>query len=281
MSTPERYPQPYLQLKLAMALFKKPPCALNEPESARLDAVVGRQAKIETAILASPEAVNVVVPTATLNARLSEIRKRYLTRSEFLDDMRQNGLSEPILEAAVTRDLRIESVLEQVAAQTPGVSEVDAEIYYHQHPQSFSRPETRRLRHILIIFDNATQKREAIARLETLREQIQTAENVPDAFAAAAHQHSQCPTALEGGIIGTVKPGQLFPELEPTAFALAADELSPPLESPIGLHLLFCESIQPGITLSFADAKERIIARMNEQRGQNRQQEWIKALLKR
>ncbi|MDR1935871.1 MAG: peptidylprolyl isomerase, partial [Candidatus Accumulibacter sp.] len=112
--------------------------------------------------------------------------------------------------------------------------------------------------------------------LETLRARIETAED----FAAAASKHSQCPTALEGGIIGTVKPGQLFPELDAPAFALAESELSLPLESPIGLHLLFCDAILPGTTLSFADARERIVTRLTEQRGQSRQQNWIKALLR-
>ena len=269
--------QPYLQLKLALDLFKKPPHALNSTESARLDEVVGKQEIIEAAILASPEAMNVVVPAATLAARLSEIRKRYPTRNEFRDDMRQNGLSEQALETAVTRDLRIEAVLERVAAQMPEASEVDAEIYYRLHPQAFTRPETRRLRHILITFDSAMQKQDALALLKTLREQIKT----PEDFAAAALKHSQCPTALEGGVIGTVKPGQLYPELEPTAFALKEGERSPPLESPIGLHLILCETIHPAIKLSFADAKARVITHLTEQRRQIEQQKWIKGVLKR
>jgi peptidylprolyl isomerase/peptidyl-prolyl cis-trans isomerase C len=268
--------QAYLQLKLSLALFKKPPHSLTGTETARLDEVAERQARIETAILASPEALDVIVPQATLNTRLEEIRQRYANRKEFLDDMRRNGLDEQELEAAAARDLRIEAVLERVAAQAPEVCAADAEIYYRQHPQAFTRPETRRVRHILVTFDNETQRQAAFTLLQNLRARIETAED----FAAAAGKHSQCPTALEGGIIGTVKPGQLFPELDAAAFALLESELSLPLESPIGLHLLFCDAILPGTTLSFADARERVITRLTEQRGQSRQQNWIKALLR-
>jgi peptidylprolyl isomerase/peptidyl-prolyl cis-trans isomerase C len=274
---PPSAPLPYLRLKLALELFKKPPQALLGAEAARLGKIVAQQARIEAALLKNPEAANVIVPEATQATRLAEIHQRYTTRQEFLADMRQNGLDEAALQTALARDLVIEAMLEQVAAQTPPVSELDAEIYYHQHPEAFTRPEMRCLRHILLTFDNAAQKATAFSRLTALRTHIQ---NIGD-FAAAAARHSQCPTALENGIIGTVKPGQLDPELEPAAFALLEGEISPPLESPIGLHLIFCETLHPALTIPFAEAKERLLARLNDERRQRRQQEWVKEILKR
>ncbi|MDR3213700.1 MAG: nitrogen fixation protein NifM [Azoarcus sp.] len=277
MTAPQTIHHPYLRLKLAQELFSKPPQALSAPEAARLEKIVAQQARIEAAILASPEAVNVIVPVATQSARLAEIRQRYSTRQEFLADMRQNGLDETALKTALLRDLVIEAVLERIAAQTIPVSEIDAEIYYHQHPEAFNRPEMRRLRHILMTFDNAAQKEAAFVLLAELRNHIQNVGN----FAAAAARHSHCPTALENGVIGTVKRGQIHPELEPAAFALHEGETSAPLESPIGLHLIFCETIQPALTIPFADAKERLIARLTDERHKARQQEWVRSLLKR
>ena len=61
-------PHPYLHLKLSLALFQKSPQSLSETETVRLHEIIGHQAKIETAILASPEALNVVVPEATVNS---------------------------------------------------------------------------------------------------------------------------------------------------------------------------------------------------------------------
>ncbi|MDR3212345.1 MAG: hypothetical protein LBT71_00265 [Azoarcus sp.] len=55
--------------------------------------------------------------------------------------MRQNSLDETALKTALLRDLVIEAVLERIAAQTLPVSEIDAEIYYHQYPEAFTRPE--------------------------------------------------------------------------------------------------------------------------------------------
>ncbi len=268
--------QPYLQLKLSLELFKKAPGNLDAMESARLGEVVSRQARIESAVLASPEALGVVVPEATVESRLGEIRSRYETHEEFLADMERNGLSAEALNSAVTRDLRIEAVLERVSSQAPGVSEVDAEIYYRLHPQAFKRPEMRKLRHILVTFNSEQEKAKVQAELQALAPTLITDED----FAKAALKHSQCPTSMEQGVLGTVKPGQLYPELEPTAFALTEGQVSQPVESPIGLHLLRCDTILPGEELSFADTKARIMEHLMDQRRQSYQRTWIKALLK-
>lgn len=267
--------QAYLQLKLSQELFKKTPRALDATQTTRLGEVVSHQAKIEAAVLASPEAMGVVVPEATLETRLTEIRGRYPSREEFIADMEGNGLKESELIEAVARDLRIEAVLERVSARAAVVSDVDAEIYFRLHPAAFNRPEMRKMRHILITFEGPAARTKAENQLKALLPM-----NSEAGFAAAALKHSQCPTALEGGVLGTVKAGQLYPELDPVAFALAEGEVSAPVESPMGLHLLRCDAILPGETLSFSAARARIIEHLTEQRRQICQRGWIKALLK-
>ena len=264
----------YLELKLAWELFQKAPEALSDPERSRLSEVAKRQNGIEQRILASPEAASVVVPQPTLSARLDEIRKRYANRDELVQDLERSGLSEHDLAASVEQDLRIEAVLERVAAAVAAVSVVDAEIYYRLHPEAFDRPEARRLRHILITFNNAKEKAKALATLESLRTSLTGCEQ----FAQAALRHSQCPTAMDGGVLGLVKRNQLYAELEPAAFALEADEISPVLESPIGLHILRCDEIMPSGMLPFAEVCDRIIERLNDKRRREAQRDWIKSL---
>merc|ERR1711974_296686 len=51
-------------------------------------------------------------------------------------------------------------------------------------------------------------------------------------FVEVAREQSDCETALKGGDLGTVLPGDLDPCLEEMAFSLAAGEISQPFESP-------------------------------------------------
>ncbi len=264
----------YLELKLSWELFEKPPEALSAAENERLAVVARRQEAIERRILASREAASVVVPAATLATRLGEIRQRYASHGELADELERIGLDPAALEDAVGRDLLVETLLEQVAAAVDPVSAVDAEIYYHLHPASFTRPETRRLRHILITFDDAQEKAAAAARLEALRATLTGAR----AFGAAALRHSQCPSALEGGQLGVVRKQQLYAELDAVAFRLAAGEVSAVLESPIGLHLVRCDEILPGATLPFPEIRQRLGDRLTDERRRQAQRDWISSL---
>lgn len=262
----------YLALKLSWEFFHKAPDTLSEVERGQLTGLAQRQDKIEQRILVSPEAASVVIPAQTLATRLGEIRQRYAGDDEFVRDLARIGLTQAELAQSVERDLRVEAVLERVASAAPRVTEVDAEIYYRLHPEAFERPEMRMLRHILVTFDNPQQRANATTLLEGLHHSVQDIA----AFAKAALRHSQCPTAVDGGKLGSIKRGQLFPELEPAAFALAEGEISSVLASPIGLHIIMCEAINPGETLSFAAARERIIERLGDQRRQKLQREWIR-----
>lgn len=266
----------YLELKLSWELFQKAPETLSDPERGRLTEVATRQSSIERRILASPQAANVVVPAATLTTRLGEIRQRYASEDDYRHDLEGSGLTEITLGEAVERDLRIESVLEKIAADTEPVSAVEAEIYYRLHPEAFDRPEARRLRHILVTFNNPKQKLKVLKELEALRATLSSDEK----FANAALRHSQCPTAVEGGKLGIVKRGQLYAELEPSAFALTEGEVSAVLESPIGLHLMRCDEILPSGLLSFEEASAKIIERLGDKRRKDAQRAWILALPK-
>ena len=264
----------YLELKLSWELFKKAPETLSEPERGRLGEIAGQQDSIEQRILASAAAANVVVPAATLQNRLAAVRKRYPSEDEFIQEMARIGLDRSELVKSIERDLRVEAVLDKVASATPPVSAVDAEIYYRLHPEAFDRPEARRLRHILITFNNAQEKTKAAATLEMLRSSLKNAEN----FSSAALRHSQCPTAMDGGRLGVVKRQQLYVELEPASFALNEGEISAVLESPIGLHILRCDEILPSGMLAFGEVREKIIERLSDKRRREAQRDWIKSL---
>jgi len=267
--------QAYLELKLSWELFQKAPETLSQPERNRLGEVAAKQDSIEQRILSSDQARNVMVPEPTLRTRIKEIRKRYPDEDAYLQDLARIGLDEISLAASVERDLRVEAILDRVVSAVPPVTTVDAEIYYRLHPDAFDRPEARRLRHILITVDTPQQADQAHRLLNGLR----TTHAAPEKFAKAALRHSQCPSALEGGLLGLVRRNQLFPELESAAFALREGEISEVLASEMGLHIIRCDEILPCGMLPFAEARDRIIERLTEKRRQEAQKQWVKQLM--
>jgi peptidylprolyl isomerase/peptidyl-prolyl cis-trans isomerase C len=226
---------------------------------------------LEAKILSSPEAAQAVVTPAAVAARLAEIRARYTDEESFTADLRGIGLDRPGLEAEIARDLRIEGVLDHVTSSAPPATEVEAEIFYQVHHGRFAQPEKRTLRHILVTFANDAEKQAALALLNDLRKRIANA----DDFGDCAMRHSHCPTALEGGVLGTLPRGKLYAELDDVAFALSVGELSAPVETTVGLHLLRCDEIRPAITPAFDDVRQRILDRLNDARRNSALREWI------
>ncbi|MBO3717549.1 MAG: hypothetical protein J5X23_21780 [Candidatus Accumulibacter sp.] len=67
----------YRSIKLAAQLFGKPLEALAPEELHRVTCVATRQQEIEVLILETPEAASVMLPAASIDASLMEIRRRY------------------------------------------------------------------------------------------------------------------------------------------------------------------------------------------------------------
>jgi len=91
------------------------------------------------------------------------------------------------------------------------------------------------VRHILLRPSEILSAAEARQQLLNLRERIQNGED----FAALARAHSEDPTsAANGGDLGWVNPGQMVPEFEKAMNALKPNQLSEPVRTPFGLHLI-------------------------------------------
>lgn len=271
---------PYLALKLSQQLYQKNPDALAPEEKQRVATAVAKQQHLETLILETPEAAQVVLPPSSLASSLTEIRQRYTTEDEFLGDLERIGLTEAELSEAIKRDLTVEAVLEKVATRAAAVSDTDVQIFYFMHKDRFTRPASRTLRHILITINPEYQENDrttALARIETIRTRL-----LKDSrrFEEQALKHSECPTAMNGGLLGRVTAGQLYAELEPVAFALQPGELSSPVESPVGYHLIRCDAVHEAQTMSLEEARERVYRHLMEQRQRICQKAWINSLLR-
>lgn len=272
---------PYLTIKHAQALFATPPEQLTPEQRQKVSVVVARQREIERSILSSRQAANVLVRKEAIDQCIQEIASRFATEAEFICDMARNGLSLQNLREDVERDLRVEAVLEAVSAHVSPVSNLETELFYHLHYERFQQQEKRTLRHILITINEemkGSSRAEALSRVEAIRDLLI---RFPDRFAEQALRNSECPTAMQGGLLGQVPRGQLFPELDTAAFAMRPGSISEILESPMGFHILRCENIQPAGVVPLNTVRNRIREQMLKTRRENRQRAWVRGLMER
>jgi nitrogen fixation protein NifM len=267
----------YYELKAAQALFARTLAALDAAERRRAGAVAQRYADIEAAVLGSAEAAGVCLEPDAVDAALAEIRGRYPDDDAYLAELAAAGLAPAPMAAALRRELTVEAVLARVGAGAPVVGTVEAE----SHLERFRVPETRRARHILVTINEAldgNRRGEARARIDAIAARLAAK---PERFAEQAIKHSECPTALNGGELGEVPRGRLYPELDAVLFGLAPGCTGAPVESPLGFHLLRCDAVHAAHTRPFGEVADALRERLGADRARQHSRRWLAALLAR
>ena len=153
----------------------------------------------------------------------------------------------------------LEISMDEIAA---GVKADDDELraLFEAERESFVTPEKREVSHILISVpedaDSAAGE-EARARLATLRSRIEVGESFED----LARDSSDDPgSATVGGSLGFIERGVMVPPFEEAAFALAPGELSEPVRSSYGWHLIKVTSVQESRGATFEEVREQVLA---------------------
>ncbi|MDR2506972.1 MAG: peptidylprolyl isomerase [Candidatus Accumulibacter sp.] len=128
-----------------------------------------------------------------------------------------------------------------------------------------------RVRHILIRVNELVSESEARHRLDGLYERIRHGGN----FAELARLYSQDGTATKGGDLGWVYPGDTVPEFEHVMDRLKPGELSPPIQTPFGFHLI--EVLERRVQDVSAD-RQRAAARqaLRERKFDEAYQDWLR-----
>ncbi len=268
----------YNLLRAALTLFKKSPAELAEAELSQAKTQALNEFRIESRVLNTPEAAAVIITEQELQQAYREIRDRYDDEAAFFSDLEKNQLNKASLQAALHRQCKVNTVLELVASRAPAISDVDIGIYYHLHAEQFHLPERREACHIFISInpDYAENTHEtALLRAQELADKLR---KKPHKFADLALRHSECPTALQGGVLGTVPRGTLYPELDAVLFNLKSGEVSDVVKSEIGFHVLLCKAIQRSETLSLAKATPKIRQLMQERARRTCQRAWLAGL---
>lgn len=268
----------YHLLRAALNRFQQVPADLDEPSLSSAQRLAVRSFQIESLALGSDEARDTHLAPHELDAALKEIEGKYEEEVDFLADLNRNGLDEDGLRLAVDRELRFNAVMNRVAARAAKINDLDVQIYYHMNQEKLSQPETRTARQILITVneDYPENRREAaLQRIEAIARRVG---NKPKRFAEQAGKHSECPTAMNGGLLGRVPRGQLYPELDEVLFGMKAGAVSQVIESELGFHVLLCEAIHDAGTPSFKQAEPSIREHLKKRQRKICQQGWLTRL---
>jgi peptidyl-prolyl cis-trans isomerase D len=142
----------------------------------------------------------------------------------------------------------VELALDKMGKQAKPSADVLKAIYDAQKASRFSVPEERHAEHILIKFggDKEAARKKAEALVTKLR-------NGADFSDVAKAESQDIGSKAKGGDLGWVRRGQMVPAFENALFGMQAGQISDPVESPFGWHIIKLEAIRPATVKPFDD----------------------------
>ncbi len=105
------------------------------------------------------------------------------------------------------------------------MSDADVHDYYIQHPQLYAQPQSREVRHILV---------KSKLQADRIYAQLKAGGN----FAKLAKEFSQDPGSKSTGGKLTIARGQTVPQFDAKAFTLKRNEISTPVKTTYGWHII-------------------------------------------
>lgn len=172
---------------------------------------------------------------------------------------------DPVFQTQVRfqRESLLAETLYRTMAAEIKIDEAASRKYYEEHKQEW---EQAKARHILIRMHGSPvpvkpdekdlSETEALAKIQEIRAKLVAGAD----FAKLAETESDDPgTAAKGGDLGTFKHGQMYPSFEEAAFNLTQGQISEPVKTPFGYHLILLESKEQK---SFAEVRPEIEGRL-------------------
>jgi peptidyl-prolyl cis-trans isomerase D len=163
------------------------------------------------------------------------------------------------------------------------VSDAEAEAYYQEHAAEFEEPKRLRVAHVLVRVPPVGGSDAENAAKAKVEDVIKRAKGGED-FAKLAREVSEDKaSAVQGGDLGFVGPGELVAPFEQAAFALDQGEISAPVRTPFGYHAIRVSEVKEGGRTSLKEAaskiKETLHAQKSERAAQTRADEVRATLL--
>jgi peptidyl-prolyl cis-trans isomerase C len=187
---------------------------------------------------------------------LQEARKRGIDRDRMVLERLERFKERSILDVLVR---------EEVDARVT-VSPEETKAYYDAQPGSFTASEEFRASHILV---------KTNAEAAELKKRLAQGED----FAALARKTSvDATTRSKGGDLGILKKGQTVPEFERALLTLTPGEVSQPIPTKFGYHLIKMVERIPGPPISYEEAKDQVKEQVLIEKKQKRFKELVATL---
>ena len=196
--------------------------------------------------------------------KVEEVKKQYFggSQARFEKGLKDQGYTKATLEEDIRSQLLTEGIYKQVTNDAK-VTDADVKSFYDKNRSDYTVPESRSVRHILV---------KTKADADRIRTELVNGGD----FAALAKANSIDPGSKDAGGKLTVSKGQTVAPFDKAAFSLDTDELSQPVKTQFGYHLIQpLADVKAGSVTPFAQVKDQIRTQLESETKNTAVTKWV------
>lgn len=206
----------------------------------------------EKLIIEKAERDDITASEGEIQMQLERVMKNIIsqfpTYQDFLKVLQNEGLTVDGLKeryrSQIAKQVVRDKLLQQAVFSKIDVSEYEKRNYYETNLDSFpDRPKMVKIAEIAIKPAMGSESLDqALREIEDIQDEL----NKGADFETLAQTYSDCPSAAQGGDLGYFSRGQMVPEFEEAAFELEIGEVSEPVLTEFGYHLIRIDDKRDG-----------------------------------
>ncbi|MFC2091989.1 peptidylprolyl isomerase [Elusimicrobiota bacterium] len=224
---------------------------MQELRSNILDQMIDEKLLVQKA-----EKEKVRITDAEVDQGMDEIRARFGTEVEFQNEISKQGMSGEAFRDNVSKQLRVIKLINmKVQSKIQPPTEDEIKQYYKEHEEEMVAPEQVRVRHILVKSQEESTDAAAKKKINEIYDKVK---KDPDKFSSFAEQYSEGPSAAKGGDLGFFSRGDMVKEFEDTAFAMEVGQMSKPVKTRFGYHIIKLISKKASEKKTFSEVSDRL-----------------------
>ena len=154
-------------------------------------------------------------------------------------------------------------------AKTIHPTEEELKSLYDEQKSQYRTTERRKVSHILIAVESDKEEADkaALTKATQLRERLVKGEDFSVVVKEASDDKA---SAEKGGDLGFINPETVDPNFSNTAFALSKNEISQPVKTPFGYHLIKVTELMPATTKPFEQVRDELAQNFQRSAAENK-----------
>lgn len=249
----------YLELdKITSRGAKIPPERLARIEQNILKRLVEKEL-----VRQAVEKAGIKVEDIEIAAAYEEYKKRFQTDEQFQNYLKHGRVTEVSIRERITDKRSLEKLIE--SRGNLAIDDKQGKEFYAKNERFYIDKAGVRASHILIkLNEKATpeQTKAAMAKVKKVQADLAAKKE----FAEVAKKYSEGPSAPKGGDLGFFGPGQMVKPFEETAFKMKVGDLSAPVKTRFGLHIIKVIEKREERKKPYDEVKEQIVQTLKNKR---------------